>query len=143
MKTAPLRPLRLALAGLLVAALAACASGPPPQRDRVTAGMAEIALEEGRTTQLEVLEFFGAPNIVARGRNGEESWTYERISFDSSYRRGGLAALGAGVGGSGGGGGAAAVSGGSSSSSVRTVTLIVTFDEGEVVKHYEMMETHF
>jgi hypothetical protein len=40
-------------------------------------------------------------------------------------------------------GGGASASGGSSSSGTRTVTLIVDFDENEVVTDYEVMETHY
>lgn len=132
----------LSLASLLLSCLAGC-KGPPTQADRVTAGMAESELLSGSTTQLEVLEVFGAPNIVTRGSDGEESWTYERVAFDSYFRRGGLVAGGIGFGGSGGGGGIGSASGGQTRSGVRTVTLIIYFDGQEVVQDYRVMETHF
>ncbi len=142
MMSGSIRVMRLVLFLLTVAAVAACQSDPP-QRDWLTSGMAEIGLEEGRTSQREVLEVFGAPNIVTRGPGGAESWTYERVSDDSSFRRGSRIALGGGYGGTGAGGGAGSGSAGSSSSGVRTVTLIIDFDENERVADYQVMETHF
>ena len=133
---------RLPLLLLPLALLVGC-KGPPTQADRVTAGMAESTLQSGTTTQLEVLEAFGAPNIVTRGSEGEESWTYERVAFDTYFRRGGLVAGGVGFGGSGGGGGIGSASGGQTRSGVRTVTLIIYFDGAEVVQDYRVMETHF
>jgi hypothetical protein len=105
--------------------------------------MAERSLIVGQTTQRDVLATFGAPNIVTRKAEGAESWTYERVSFDSSYSGGGVGILGGGIPGTTLIGGGASASGGSSSSGTRTVTLIVDFDENEVVTDYEVMETHY
>jgi len=35
-------------------------------------------LVKGKTTQGEVLKTFGAPNVVAKGSEGFETWTYSR-----------------------------------------------------------------
>jgi hypothetical protein len=118
-------------------------AGPAAQGDRVTAGMAERSIVIGQTTQQQILEAFGAPNIVTRGPKASENWTYERVSFDSSYVRGGVGGVAGGEPGTTIVGGAAGIGGGSSSSSMRTVTLIIYFDENEVVSDYRVMETHF
>lgn len=129
---------------VLISSLAvACASRSPGGNDRVTSGMAEKSLVPGETTQQQVIEAFGAPNIVTKKGTGSETWTYERVSFDSSYASGGAGILGGGLPGSSVVGGAASVSAGSSSSGTRTVTLIIYFNETETVHDYRVMETHF
>lgn len=132
----------LVLSAILLATAAACTS-PPARNDPVTTGMAEMTLVAGQTTQQVVLETFGAPNIVTQQRKGQETWTYERVSFDSSYAKGGMGLLAGGLPGSALVGGAAGASAGKSSSGTRTVTLIVYFDADEIVSDYRVMETHF
>ena len=118
--------------------------------DPASYGMAKKTLKVGETTQQNVLEIFGAPNIVTKGTGDVlEVWTYEKVSSE-------FVASQAGV--SGGGGVSADMSrklpflggglfGGYSkqkgSSSVRTVTLIIKFDNNEIVKVYRIMETNF
>jgi hypothetical protein len=129
------------LAAFVLSGLA-CAR-PPVRSDPVTAGMAKRSLVQGKTTQVDVLQAFGAPNIVSKNAKGGETWTYERVSYDSSYVQGGLGAIGGGLIGSGLLGGGASAGGGSSSSGSRTVTLIIHFDSNEVVSDYRVMETQF
>ncbi len=116
--------------------------------DPASYGWAKKKLVANQTTQQEVIQTFGAPNITTKGTNGVgEVWTYEKVSSDYVNSQ---ASVGAGGGVSGGG---SSVGGGGllfgnygqqkGTSSVRTVTLIITFDEKEIVKDYRIMETNF
>ena len=140
---------------LLLLPNAGCSSPKPMglgNADPASYGMAKRTLEKGVTTQQTVLETFGAPNITTKG-TGEvaEVWTYEKVS--SEYV--------ASQAGAGGGFGIAAIPGNAShpvplgggfggtyskqkgASSVRTVTLIIKFDQKEIVSDYKIMETNF
>ncbi len=77
MKPAPLACCAL---GLFLAGCVATApqSHPPAQPDRLTAGQVQLTLKKNETTQAEVLEAFGAPNLVTMSASGEEVWTYQR-----------------------------------------------------------------
>ncbi len=128
---------------LLSAVLAGCARAPV-RSDPVTAGNAKRSLVPMQTTQQEVVETFGAPNLVTRTADGTETWTYERVAYDSSWMGGGG---GVGAGGIPGGpavvGGGLGFGGGTSSSGSRTVTLIVYFDAADRVRDYRVMESHY
>jgi len=133
--------LSLALMVLLVSN--GCPRSPVPD-DPVTVGNAKRSLVPGQTTQTQVVETFGAPNLVTRTADGTETWTYERVAYDSSWMGGGG---GVGAGGIPGGpavvGGGLGFGGGTSSSGSRTVTLIVYFDSTDHVRDYRVMETHY
>lgn len=116
--------------------------------DPASYGLAKKKLVKGTTTQQDVIQTFGAPNITTKGTNGvAEVWTYEKVSSDyvnSQVSIAGGGGLGGGGSHMGGGGG---LFGGygqqKGSTSVRTVTLIIKFDEKEVVSDYSIMETNF
>lgn len=129
-----------------------CASVPKQtgvgNSDPASYGLAKKKLIANQTTQQEVINTFGAPNITTKGTNGvDEVWTYEKVSSEYVNSQASVGAGGAGSGGgsSGGGGGLLFGSYGQQkgTSSVRTVTLIITFDANEVVKEYRIMETNF
>ena len=129
------------LALLLV--LAGCARAPVSS-DPVTAGNAKRNLVPGQTTQQQVIETFGAPNLVTRSGDGTETWTYERVAYDSSWMGGGGGVSAGGIpGGPAVVGGGLGFGGGTSSSGSRTVTLIVYFDSTDHVRDYRVMETHY
>ncbi len=110
--------------------------------------MAKKTLVKGQTTQQQVLQTFGAPNIVTKG-TGEvaEVWTYEKVSSEYVNSQMSIAAGGGGGGGGAGGGGGGGLFGGygkqKGSSGVRTVTLIIKFNSSEIVSDYNIMETNF
>ncbi|OQA51976.1 MAG: hypothetical protein BWY44_00796 [Candidatus Omnitrophica bacterium ADurb.Bin292] len=140
---------------LLLLSNSGCASPKPMglgNADPASYGMAKRTLEKGVTTQQTVLETFGAPNITTKG-TGEvaEVWTYEKVSSEYVASQADV----------GGGFGVAAVPGNAKhpvplggvlsggyakqkgASSVRTVTLIIKFDQNEIVSDYKIMETNF
>lgn len=108
-----------------------CASGV---RDPVSAGSAKLYLDRGETTQTEVLEAFGGPNVVAGNADGDETWTYDRMSYVSTAQSGGGSLAGAGVVN-----GSVPIIGqlwGNASratSSSRTVTLFLYWEDGVLV----------
>jgi hypothetical protein len=142
----------------LTVSLAACvsnlqapASPGGGQKSNLTPGMVKTTIQEGRTTQGEVLSVFGAPNIVTRDTSGREVWTYSVQSVSKSAASaevgGSFGAGAAGVTNSTVIGGGGAVSGGKSGSvsqsSSSTFTLMITFDAGDVVETYQMQSTQF
>ena len=100
--------------------------GQPIANSNLTAGQVSLTLKKNVTTQAEVVETFGAPNIVTSNGDGEEVWTYQKNATVSS--------------GSSSSGYATIILAGTSSSnsgfeqSSRTMTLIIKFREVKGVK---------
>lgn len=118
--------------GLLAAG---CASARPVA---LTPGMAKKHLHPGTTSQAEVVETFGPPNIITQQQGGE-MWVYDKTS--SHYRGGSLGGAGLGGGGSGGG-----IFGGglfSTRRSETTAMLIIYYDERDLVRDYKFSQTKF
>jgi len=97
----------------------------------LTHGMAQMTLRVGTTSQYEVLETFGGPNVTTLDGDGREVWIYDRFatvtaSKDSGFSIGMLVgAVGGGVGGAGGLGFGSSKSKASTSS--RSMILILKF----------------
>lgn len=137
--------------------LCGCTTTPPPlptssgQKSNLTPGMVKSTIERGVTLQTQVLQAFGAPNIVTLDKAGHEVWTYDVQSVASSSAttsRSGSIGIGAGgiIGttptiGIAGASGSKSTSAGQVSSS--TFTLMITFNENQVVEDYRMMSTQF
>jgi hypothetical protein len=108
-------------------------------------------LREGETSQNQVLGSFGSPNIITRDASGLEVWTYDVHSVahaEASTSRSGSGGVAAGgiagsvpIAGVLSGGGGKSTSAGQVSSS--TFTLMITFDEQQLVKSYRMQSTRF
>jgi hypothetical protein len=110
--------------------LSACAMntpvGEPMSKSNLTAGQVSLTLKKDITTQTEVVETFGAPNVVTNSSDGTEVWTYQKhatvanASSNSAYATIILA------------GGQSKNSGFEQSS--RTMTLIIKFKDVKGVK---------
>jgi len=113
----------------------------------LTHGMAQMTLRVGQTTQLEVIEAFGAPNITTLDAQGNEVWIYDRqatvsMSKDSGFSIGML--LGAACGNVGGGGGLGFGSSKSKTTQTsRTMTLIIKFGGNKVVSDFKSRSSSF
>lgn len=98
---------------------------------RLTVGEAKRRIEEGKTTQGDVLRAFGSPNLVTRNSAGKEVWNYNRMSFDaeakSSY--GTLLLFGG--------------SSATSSAASKSFDLIITYDTYDVVETYEIIHARY
>ena len=101
------------------------------QKSNLTPGMAKKTIIEGVTMQNEILQVFGAPNIITRNKSGNEVWTYDTISVERSAKEGYWSVIVAGASGS------------RSSSSTRTFTLMIQFDKNEVVKECSYRSSAF
>ena len=107
-----------------------------------TPGAAKKHIQPGVTTQAEVIEVFGTPNIITM-KDGYEMWVYDKVSSKVAGRAFGIGGAGGGVGGAGAGGGVISGRAGSVERSETTVMLIVYFDENDIVSDYKISQTKF
>ena len=101
----------------------------------LTYGNIQITLHKGTTTQNEVLEKFGAPNIITNDANNNEVWTYQSHSTQAKSTKGTKY-------------GTLLIAGGAKTStgfeySTKTLTLIIKFDPDKRVIDYKSMSTSF
>ena len=116
-------------------------------QNMLTHGMVQMTLHIGSTTQEEVLETFGAPNITTIDGQGQEVWVYDRQATVSSAGSSGFS-IGMLLGGTGGavGGGSGLGFGSSksnSSSTQRTMTLIIKFGSDKKVIDFKSRSSSF
>lgn len=133
----------------------------------LTYGAVKKHMVKGVTTQAEIIELFGSPNITTKSKGGDEVWTYDQVSYvgiDESGPRpeailiatatGGAvgAILGHQLGHSTEGAAAGLFTGAaigsqfqmhSSGSGTKTVTLMLWFDENDLVKDYSIITTAY
>lgn len=135
-----------------IALMALALSGAPAvagdtEANTLTHGMVQMTLKVGETSQLQILEAFGAPNITTLDGTGAEVWIYDRhatvsASSNSSFSIGLLA--GVGGGGAGGGGGLGfGKSKAKASQSSRTMTLIIKFNDQKIVSDFKSRSSSF
>lgn len=110
-------------------------------KTNLTPGSAKKNIQVGCTTQAEVIEVFGSPNIITRNDQGEV-WVYDKISNRSTSAAFGIGG-GGGAGSGGGGGGLAGGGFGSSERSETTVMLIIYFNDQDIVRDYRIKQTKF
>ncbi|MFH2030845.1 MAG: hypothetical protein ABIJ40_09570 [Bacteroidota bacterium] len=117
---------------------AGCATTHDPltkYNSQLTQGNVQMNLEVGKTTKALVLENFGSPNITTRDGAGREVWTYQRsaqISQSSSKSGYWTVILFGGSNDSSG-----------FESSSRMITLIIKFDENDVVSDFRSRTSNF
>lgn len=138
-----------------VAALAMLATAPvnarkakdePSDPNMLTQGMVQMTLRVGTTTQAEIIETFGAPNITTMDASGNQMWVFDRhatVTTDSSggFSIGLLAGGGSDVGVGGGLGFGKRKS--KSTTSTRTMTLVIKFDGRGVVSDFKSRSSSF
>lgn len=144
--------LRLGVFTIMVAGFMGCSSPNSIQTPtHLTTAQVKRSLTVGVTTQEEVVKALGTPNMLLKSSSRGETWTYDQVRVDSTSI--GFNLLG-GIGGisttnKGGetgsilGGGGAQITDMNESSSVRTMTVLIKFDENGVVCDYQMMYTAF
>ncbi len=113
----------------------------------LTHGMVQMTLKVGQTSQAEILESFGGPNITTIDSTGQEMWVYDRHATVSYDKQSGFS-IGLGVGGGGGGVGAGGGLGfgskkSKSSTSTRAMTLIIKFDANKIVSDFKSRSSSF
>jgi len=126
---------RLLLTSTCLLALLGCV--PPdsgPGKGNMTLGATQIMLVDGKTTKAQVLEWFGAPNIATRDKNGEV-WNYTRQGSTSQIKSSSVGVwflIGAGESGSSKG-----------QSSSYSFDLLIRFDTNDVVTDHKVLQTAF
>lgn len=113
----------------------------------LTHGMVQMTLKVGQTTQAEIIENFGGPNITTIDGTGQEMWVYDRHATVSYDKQSGFSIglfAGGGGGGVGGGGGLGFGSKKSkSSTNSRAMTLIIKFDANKIVSDFKSRSSSF
>lgn len=101
----------------------------------LTQGNVQMNLVVGQTTKAQVLEVFGAPNITTRDGAGNEVWSYQRQAQVSRSNResSGWNILLAGS--------SRSASGFTTSSNM--ITLIIKFDDQDVVQDFRSRTSNF
>lgn len=119
----------------------------PDAANTLTHGMAQMTLKVGTTSQLDVAEAFGAPNITTLDAQGQEVWIYDRHATVTATKESGFSIgmlVGAGGGGVGGGAGLGFGSSKSKASqSTRTMTLIIKFGANKLVSDFKSRSSSF
>ena len=117
------------------------------RNSELTHGNVQMTLKVGETSQTQVLEAFGAPNITSIDGTGQEVWTYQRHATvaQSSEKSGSWSIL---LGGAASGIAGLAGAGMSSSAAgfeqtQRTMTLIIKFDAKKVVSDFRSRSSEF
>lgn len=114
---------------------------PKPQESvesrnsQLTQGNVQLSVQVGKTTKAQVLDNFGSPNITTRDGTGKEIWTYQRSAqvTKSSSITGSWTILLAGQSGSSSG----------FENSSRMITLIIKFDENDIVSNFSSRTSNF
>lgn len=141
---------QLGLAAMLLLATTAASAKEKPQAsspNMLTTGMVNLTLRVGETTQAQIIETFGAPNITTLDATGSEMWVYDRQATVSSDSSGGFS-IGLGIGGGGGdvvGGGGLGFGNRKSKSETtqRSMTLIIKFDNRKIVSDFKSRSSSF
>ena len=120
---------------IVVAFILGCATFPKEhtnyQSSTLTAGNVKKEIIKGKTTQAEVINFFGSPNLVTMNSEGQEVWNYSRMSYSTS---------------SGEDAGSLIFWGGSramSTATTKSFDLIIIFDENDIVRNYNVIAASF
>jgi hypothetical protein len=114
-------------------------------------GTVTSVVVKGKTTQMDLIQWFGGPNISTVDADGVETWLYERSVSQTdvaSKSQNWQAAANLGVSFGHGQGGASAAGGQSGSasstaSSFRSLTVIVKFNPDKTVKDYSVRSSQF
>lgn len=139
----------IALVGLFIASTVSAKdrAEAPDSANTLTHGMAQMTLKLGKTSQLEVAEAFGSPNITTLDAQGQEVWIYDRQATVSSSKDSGfsigmlIGAVGGAVGGGGGLGFSSSKS--KATQTQRTMTLIIKFGADKVVSDFKSRSSSF
>ena len=128
------RPIGMKLGAwsLVILLLGSCATQPDPKPNPdLTQGNVQMHLVVGETTKAEVLEVFGAPNITTRDGSGRETWSYQRAANVTTASTTGFWVIFVGGNTTG------------FESSSKMMTLIIKFDENDIVADFKSRSSSF
>lgn len=105
------------------------------QKSNLSVGTIKKGIIEDKTTQTEILEMFGSPNLITTSSDNLEVWSYNKSSYDgaASSKNSGLWVL---------------LASSSSSSVVSTTStssldLIIKFNKNQTVKEYKVISSKY
>ena len=116
---------------MLVFAVSCTTLDEAPQKSNLTVGTVKTEIHKGITSQAEIVQLLGSPNIITKNKAGLEVWTYSKQSFQAESSRAGAGLILFG--------GAHAFSSASSS----TFDLIITFNQKDIVQEYSIVSSQF
>ncbi|MDH4073333.1 MAG: outer membrane protein assembly factor BamE [Gammaproteobacteria bacterium] len=138
-----------ALATIIAATTAGCSAQhhaadvrAAEETNRLTVGTVQREIQLGMSAA-DVASVLGSPNIVTTDDQRNETWIYDKISTDVSYSRSQGSIVGLIFGSSGGGAGVGSTSAGSTSSAQRTLTVIIKFDDDNLVRDFSYHTSQF
>lgn len=107
----------------------------PEQKSNLTVGVIKNKIVEGKTTQNEILELFGAPNIITTNSDGKEVWNYSKSSYQSEVqgKENGFSLLLLGK----------SKSSVISTSSTISLDLLIIFNKQNIVEKYKIISSSF
>ena len=115
--------------------ISSCATYPrkqePTQLSNLTIGMVKSKIIKGTTTQAEILEIFGSPNIITKNRDNDEVWDYNRMSYKTTSGADGVSVI------------FFSGSRAMTTATTQSFDLILIFDENDVVKDYSVISAKF
>ena len=121
------------------------------QKSALSYGSVTSRVQKNKTTQLELIQIFGGPNISSVDADGTEVWVYERSVTETDVQNRGegyqaaanlgvfFSSVNAGVSGSTG----KSSSTMSAATSFRSLTVIVKFNGNKTVKDYSVRASQF
>jgi len=117
--------------------MSGCATTQPePQipEKKMTLGVVQKEIRKGMS-QAEVISALGSPNILTRDAEGKETWVYDKVATEASYsKKGGygtILILGFEAGSA------------KASSSQRTLTVVIKFDQKQLVENFSYHVSKF
>lgn len=133
------------------AANAPTAGAPATTASVLSYGTVTSQVIKGKTTQMDLLQSFGGPNIATTDRDGTETWVYERSATQTDVQANSQAAQGTASLGAffkyvdvqAGGSAARSTSASSMTSSIRSLTVIVKFAPDKTVADYSVRASTF
>ena len=139
----------LSVAALVSLVLAGCSAQhhaadvrAAEETNRLTVGTVQREVRMGMSAA-EVAEVLGSPNIVTTDDQRNETWIYDKISTDVSYSRSSGTVVGLIFGNSAAGAGVGSTKAGSTSTSQRTLTVVIKFDENNLVRDFSYHSSQF
>jgi hypothetical protein len=139
------RPRRLVMVMGAVALMAGCTlptRTDSASEERLTVGTAQREIRLGMSGA-ELAGSMGSPNIVSTDPERNEVWIYDRISTEYVRADQSAGALLIGVGGSAGGAVGGKASKSKTTRTQRTLTVIVWFDAGGMVRDFSYHTSRF
>jgi len=116
---------------LLVSRCATFQQKQEETESNLTIGIVKSKIKKGETTQAEILQIFGSPNIITKNRDNDEVWNYSRMSYRTTSGADGVSFI---------------FFGGSRAMTTATTAsfdLIIIYDENDVVKDYSVIAAKF